>query len=239
MTGGTEGLSDQFQALRLFVQVARTGSFSKGARAMRLSQPTASRIIALLEEQLRTSLFSRSTRALILTDAGAAYLARIQPILASLEEADNAIRGGEDLHGSLRIGVSTILASRALVPLLGGFLTRHPNLQVELVTDDRRQDLIQEGIDVAVRIGRLPDSSAIARLVGRWPLVVAAAPSYLEREGTSVGTAIDATASLIFSWLAASGHAAFATREPRRLSATTVSRSSGASALPARPTPIM
>jgi len=184
MASGTEGLSDQFQALRLFVQVARTGSFSKGARAMRLSQPTASRIIALLEEQLGTSLFSRSTRALILTDAGAAYLARIQPILASLEEADNAIRGGEDLHGSLRIGVSTILASRALVPLLGGFLTRHPNLQVELVTDDRRQDLIQEGIDVAVRIGKLPDSSAIARLVGRWPLVVAAAPSYLEREGT-------------------------------------------------------
>lgn len=177
MASGTEGLSDQFQALRLFAEVARTGSFSKGARAMRLSQPTASRIIALIEEQLGTSLFSRSTRALILTGAGAAYLALIEPILASLEEADNAIRGEEDLHGSLRRLDN--LASRALVPLLGRFLTRHPNLQVELVADDRRQDLIQEGIDFAVRIGKLPASSAIARLVGRSPLAVAAAPSYL------------------------------------------------------------
>ncbi|WP_191970115.1 LysR family transcriptional regulator [Methylobacterium planeticum] len=177
-------MSDRFQALRLFVEIARTGSFSKGARAMKLSQPTASRIIALLEEQLGTTLFSRSTRALTLTEPGTAYLARVQPILASLEAADDAIRGTDDLRGTLRIAASSIFASRAIVPRIGAFVARHPNLQVELTIDDRRQDLIQEGVDVAIRFGKLPDSSAIARLIGSWPLVVAAAPAYLEARGT-------------------------------------------------------
>lgn len=180
----TLDLSDQFQALRLFVQIARTGSFSKGAREMKLSQPTASRIIALLEEQLGAALFSRSTRALTLTDAGTSYLARVQPILDSLKAADDEIRGSDNLRGTLRIAVASIIASRAIVPRLGGFLARHPHLQVELTIDDRRQDLIQEGIDVAIRFGKLPDSSAIARLIGRWPLVVVAAPAYLEENGT-------------------------------------------------------
>ena len=184
MAVGIEGVSDQFQALRLFVQIARTGSFSKGAREMRLSQPTASRIIALLEEQLGVTLFARSTRGLTLTDPGTAYLARVRPILDSLEEADNYVRGSDDLRGTLRIAVSSIIASRAIVPLLGAFVARHPNLRLELSIDDRRQDLIQDGIDVAIRFGKLPDSSAIARLIGRWPLVVAAAPTYLETYGT-------------------------------------------------------
>ena len=183
MAIGTESLSDQFQALQLFVQIARTGSFSKGAREMKLSQPTASRIIALLEEQLGATLFSRSTRALTLTEAGAGYLARVRPILESLEEADNSIRGSENLRGTLRVAVASIIASRAIVPRLGTFVARHPGLQVELTIDDRRQDLIHEGIDVAIRFGKLPDSSSIARLIGRWPLVVAAAPVYLETHG--------------------------------------------------------
>lgn len=186
MASGTDVLSDQLQALRLFVQIARTGSFSKGARAMKLSQPTASRTIAMLEEQLGVSLFSRSTRALMLTEAGSLYLARVQPILGSLEDADNAVRGSDVLKGVLRIGVASIIASRAIVPRLGAFIALHPELQVEFVVDDRRQDLIQEGIDVAIRFGKLPDSSAIARLIGRWPLIVAAAPAYLQARGAPV-----------------------------------------------------
>lgn len=151
---------------------------------MKLSQPTASRIIALLEEQLGATLFSRSTRALTLTETGATYLSRVKPILESLEEADNAVRGSDDLRGTLRIAVASIIASRAIVPRLGSFVARHPNLRVELLIDDRRQDLIQDGIDLAIRFGKLPDSSAIARLIGRWPLIVAAAPSYLDARGT-------------------------------------------------------
>ena len=183
MAGGTDDLSDQFQALQLFVQIARTGSFSLGAREMKLSQPTASRIIAVLEEQLDTTLFVRSSRALVLTDAGTDYLARVQPILRSLKEADNAVRRSDILRGTLRVAVSSIIASRAIVPLLQPFVARHPDLRVELSIDDRRQDLIQEGIDIAIRFGRLPDSAAIARLIGRWPLVAAAAPTYLETHG--------------------------------------------------------
>jgi DNA-binding transcriptional LysR family regulator len=177
-------LADQFQALRLFVRVARSGSFSKGAQEMKLSQPTASRIIALLEEELGTTLFLRSTRALTLTEAGSDYLARVQPILDSLDEANDAVRGSADLRGTLRVGVASIIASRAIMPSLPAFLAQHPNLRVDLMIDDRRQDLIQEGIDVAIRFGKLPDSSSIARLVGRWPLVVAASPSYLDQHGT-------------------------------------------------------
>lgn len=150
---------------------------------MKLSQPTASRIIALLEEQLATTLFTRSSRALMLTDAGNAYLSRVQPILQSLEEADNEIRGTDALRGNLRIAVASIIASRAIIPRLHAFIARHPDLRVELSIDDRRQDLIQEGIDVAIRFGKLPDSTATARLIGRWPLVVAAAPSYLQAQG--------------------------------------------------------
>ena len=183
MANRVDGVSDQLQALRLFVQIARTGSFSRGAQEMKLSQPTASRTIALLEEQLGVALFSRSTRGLTLTEAGAAYRARVQPILESLEEADNAIRGSDDLRGTLRIAASSIMASRAIVPRLGTFVAQHPQLKVELVIDDRRVDLIQEGIDLAIRFGKLPDSSAIARVIGRWPLVVAAAPAYLETHG--------------------------------------------------------
>ena len=184
MVSGSDGLSDQFQALRLFVEIARAGSFSKGARAMRLSQPTASRTIAMLEEQLGATLFTRSTRALTLTEAGSTYLTRVQPILASLAEAADAVRGSDDLRGTLRVAVTSIFASRAIVPRLGTFIARHPNLQVELTIDDRRQDLIQEGVDVAIRFGKLTDSTAIARLIGRWPLVVAAAPAYLDARGT-------------------------------------------------------
>ena len=179
-----DGLSDQFQALRLFVWVARSGSFSKAAREMKLSQPTASRIIVLLEDELGTTLFLRSTRALTLTEAGSDYLARVQPILDSLDEANDAVRGSGDLRGTLRVGVASIIASRAIIPSLPAFLAQHPNLRVDLIIDDRRQDLIQDGIDVAIRFGKLPDSTSIVRLVGRWPLVVAASPSYLDQHGT-------------------------------------------------------
>jgi DNA-binding transcriptional LysR family regulator len=79
--------------------------------------------------------------------------------------------------------VSSIFASRAIVPRLGAFVAQHSNLQVDLLIDDRRQDLIQEGIDIAIRFGKLPDSIAVARFIGRWPLIVAAAPVYLDRRG--------------------------------------------------------
>ena len=176
-------MNDQLAALKLFRRVAATGSFSQAAREQSLTQPTVSRIIAALEATLGATLFVRTTRAVTLTETGADYLARITPILEDLEAADDAARGDGELRGTLHIGVSSIMASRVLVPLLGGFLGPHPLLRIELVIDDRRQDLIAENVDVAIRFGALPDSSAIARHIGRWPLVISAAPSYIARNG--------------------------------------------------------
>lgn len=176
-------MSDQLFALRLFTEVARTGSFSRGARELKLSQPTASRIIAELERNIGASLFVRTTRALTLTEAGQDYLPRVRSILDALEEADHAARGTGELRGTVRVGVSSSFAVRALVPRLPTFAAAHPALCIDLVIDDHNQDLIGESIDVALRFGRLPDSSALTRRIGAWPLIVAAAPSYLERAG--------------------------------------------------------
>jgi len=176
-------MSDQLAMLRLFVRVAATGSFSRAAREQNLTQPTASRMVASLEATLGVTLFTRTTRAVTLTDAGADYLARIGPLLEALDEANHAIRGDGELRGTLRIGVSSIAASRTLVPILPDFSNAHPNLRIELMIDDRRQNLISDHVDLALRFGRLPDSSAIARRIGQWPLIIAAAPSYIERRG--------------------------------------------------------
>ena len=176
-------MSDQLFALRLFVRVARTGSFSQAAREQNLSQPTASRTIAMLEARVGATLFVRTTRAVTLTEAGNDYLARVQPILEALDEADHMARGTGELRGTLRIGISSVFASRAVVPRLAEFVNSHPNLRIELLVDDRRQELIVEGVDVALRFGRLADSSSIARLIGRWPMMIAASPAYLAAHG--------------------------------------------------------
>lgn len=177
-------MNDKLLALRIFVRVARTGSFSAAARELDLSQPSVSRIVAALEKDVGGALVARTTRALTLTDVGNAYLARIETILASLEEADHEARGSKELRGSLRVAVPASFGVREIVPLLPGFLARHPLLNVSLLMSDQRQDTLKEGVDVALRLGELADSSATARLVGRTPRVVVASPTYLKARGT-------------------------------------------------------
>lgn len=177
-------MNDQLAALRLFVRVARTGSFSRAARELATTQPTASRTIAALEKTLGAALFTRSTRALTLTEAGARYLERVEPLLAALEEADQEALGTGELRGVLRVGLSSSLAVRAVIPALPRFAERHPGLRIELRIDDGLQDLIVEGIDIALRFGALPDSTAVARRVLTTPRVVAASRAYLARAGT-------------------------------------------------------
>jgi DNA-binding transcriptional LysR family regulator len=179
-------MSDRLAALRLFVRVARTGSFSRAGRELGLSQPSASRAIAALEAEVGVALFTRSTRAVVLTDAGADYLARIELLLAGLDEADEAARGTGALRGLLRVALPTSLASREVVPRLPAFIGAHPALRIELRVEDQRQDLLREGIDVALRFGVLADSSAVARVVGLNPRLLAAAPSYLAQAGELV-----------------------------------------------------
>jgi DNA-binding transcriptional LysR family regulator len=177
-------MTDQIDALRIFTRVARAGNFSRVAQELNLSQPTVSRTIADLEKSLGAILFARTTRAVMLTEAGADYLVRVQAVLDALDEANHAVRGDETLRGTLRIAVSSIFASRVMVHRLAGFLEAHPALRVELLVDDKRQDLTADGIDVALRFGKLADSSAVARKIGQWPLMIAAAPAYLAQHGT-------------------------------------------------------
>ncbi len=139
----------------MFIRVARRGSFSAAGRELGVPQSTVSRTIATLERELGASLLVRSTRAVTVTDAGADFLGRIEPILAELDEAEQMARQSEELRGTLRIGIGTSLAARIVIPHLKPFLDKHPALQVDLLMDDQKQDLVKEGVDVAFRFGAL------------------------------------------------------------------------------------
>ena len=176
-------MSDRLAALRLFVRVARSGNFSRAARELGLSQPSASRIVATLEKEVGASLFTRSTRALTLTEAGAEYLARVEPALAALEEADHAARGTGELRGVLRVAGSSSFTLYGVIPRLQDFLARHPKLRVVLLINDQRQALVSEGVDVAFRFGPLGDSTATARRLGSMQRILVASPAYLRSAG--------------------------------------------------------
>jgi DNA-binding transcriptional LysR family regulator len=190
-------MNDRLSALRLFVRVARLGSFSAGGRELNVPQPTVSRVISHLESDLGAALFTRTTRAVSLTDAGADFLARVEPIIAELDEAEHAVRGSGELRGVLRVGLSSSLAVKEIAPRLPRFMDRHPKLRVGLITSDQRQDFVVEGVDVGMRFGSLPDSTATAKRIAAWPRVVVAAPSYLARAGTPATPANLAAHSVI------------------------------------------
>lgn len=176
-------MSDRLLALKTFVRVARLGSFSRAARELGLSQPSASRIVSTLERDVGAALMVRTTRALTLTEAGTDYLARVEPLLAALEDADQAARGTDELRGTLRIGLSSSFAVREVIPRLPTFMTRHPALRIDLTIDDQHQNLVVEGVDVALRFGALADSNATARLLDASPRLLVASPAYLRRAG--------------------------------------------------------
>jgi len=169
--------------LRLFSRVARTSSFTRAGRELGLSQPSVSRQISELEADVGIALFVRSTRAVKLTQAGADYLLRVEAILEALEEADHAARGTMELRGQLRVALSASFGIREVIPRINRLMDAHPALRIELLMSDEREDLIAEGVDVAIRFGALPDSSATSRLLGRSARMLVAAPAYLARAG--------------------------------------------------------
>ena len=176
-------MNDRLTALRVFVRTAYLGSLSRAAQELGLSQPSASRILATLERDIGAVLLQRTTRAMTLTEAGIDYLARVEPLLAALEEADHAARGTGELRGVLRVALSSSFGVREVIPRLPAFLDRHPGLKVDLGVNDRYQDLITEGVNIALRLGPLADSSAIVRKLGQSPRIVSASPQYLARHG--------------------------------------------------------
>lgn len=177
-------MNDRFFSLQLFIRVARTGSFSSASREMGISQPTASRIVAALEKQVGVALLVRTTRAVTVTEAGADYLARAEEILSALDEAEHAARGTGELRGLLRIACSTSFAIRTLLPRISAFSDQHPALRIEFMLNDDKQDLVGDAVDVALRVGALTDSSAVARKIGVVHRTLAASPDYLAKAGT-------------------------------------------------------
>ncbi|UCI34764.1 LysR family transcriptional regulator [Mesorhizobium sp. B4-1-4] len=177
-------MNDRLQQLAIFVRTVETGSFSKVAREFALSQPSVSRTVAALEERLGVKLLTRTTRQLSLTDAGEALLSRAREALAGVEEAENAARGADRLSGVLRVALPATFGARQIVPLLPGFLDRHPQLKIDLMMSDRYENLVAEGADMALRLGNQPDSSFVARKIATARRLFVASPDYLARRGT-------------------------------------------------------
>jgi len=176
---------DRLQAMATFVQVVQTGSFSAAARVLHLGQPAVSKTVAQLEAHLQVRLLMRSTHGLAPTEAGVRFYERAQIVLQELEEAELSARGaGADLSGRLRVSAAPTFARLHLIPALPAFLAAHPDLEMDVVLDDRPIDLIAEGIDISLRMGRLPDTGLVARRLATARRLVIATPAYLARAGT-------------------------------------------------------
>jgi DNA-binding transcriptional LysR family regulator len=176
---------DRFAALEAFVRVAETGSFSDAARLLRASKSAVSRQVSALEADLGVRLLQRTTRSLALTEAGHGYFARATQILADLVEADQSVsRMQAAPRGCLRVNAPMSFGYLHLAPAIPDFLARHSEVSVELTMNDRFVDLVDEGFDIAVRIGSLADSSLVARRLAPIRRVVCASPDYLAARGT-------------------------------------------------------
>jgi len=175
---------DRLAAMETFVCVVESGSFSAAARLLKVGQPAVSKTIALLEERLSVRLLLRSTRGLMPTEAGQAFYGRAKRAIEEAEEAEIAARGAAtNLTGRLRVCAAVTFARLHIVPAIGRFLEAHPDLNVDMVLDDRNVDLLEEGIDIALRMGQLEDSSMTARKIGEVPRLVVGTPAYFKRAG--------------------------------------------------------
>lgn len=175
---------DRIDAMQAFVAVAELRGFASAARKLRLSPSAVTRLIAALEDRLGARLLQRTTRTVALTDAGARYLARARRILADLEEAELAAEGERTRPTGRLVVTAPVGFGRLHVsPIMSSYLKRYPEVSGELRLEDRIVNLVEDGVDLAVRIGHLPDSSLVARQVGVMRRIVVASPSYLKSHG--------------------------------------------------------
>ena len=175
---------DRQVAMEAFVRVVDTGSFSGAARQMQIGQPAVSKAVAQLEEFLGVRLLLRSTRSLTPTEAGQNYYVRAKRALEEAEEAVLAARGaGAGLHGKLRVAASVCFGRLHIMRQLSPFLERHPELEIDMILDDRPINLVEEGIDVAFRSGAMENSTLVARKIGEARRLVLATPAYFKAHG--------------------------------------------------------
>lgn len=174
---------DKLSEMRAFQAVADAGSFTAAAAELGVSQSLVSRAVARLEHRLGTSLLYRSTRRISLTDDGITFLQGCRRVLEDVGEAERSVTSDEQPTGTLRISASVVLGQDTIVPILPKFMARYPKLDVHLLLADKHVDLIEERIDVAIRLGRLADSSLIARKIGEMRRAIVASPSYIAQHG--------------------------------------------------------
>ena len=176
---------DRFEAMSTVLAVAEAGSLSEAARRQKTPLATVSRKVSDLEAHLQTKLFNRSSRALVLTDEGRSYVAAAKRILADVAEAERAASGEYTTpRGELILSAPVALGRILLLPVVGEFLKMFPEVDVQLGLTDRAVNLLEEHVDLALRIGVLADSSLIAVRVGEIRRVVCASPAYLKARGT-------------------------------------------------------
>lgn len=177
-------MHNQLLAIRAFVRVAEAGSFTKAADRLSLPRSTVSKLIADLEAHLGVRLIQRTTRTAALTIEGTDYLASVAPLVLELEDADARVRGKRlNPQGRLRVDVTSSFANLFLIERLPDFRRRFPDLVLELGISDRTIDMVGEGVDCAIRVGELPDSSLMARHLFTAPTALCASPDYLSRRG--------------------------------------------------------
>ncbi len=175
---------DKLRTLQVFVAIVDGGSLTRAADALGSSLPAVVRQLAALEANVGVRLLNRTTRKLSLTEDGRQYLARVRQVLSDLEEAERAISDEHaEPRGTLRVTAPVMFGSLHVAPLVQSFLQRHPSMRVELLLLDRVVDLVEEGVDVGVRIAQLGDSSLVSQVAGKVRGVVVASPAMLRRVG--------------------------------------------------------
>lgn len=175
---------DRLHEIEVFVAVADAGSFAKAGKRMRMSPPAVTRAISALEDRLGARVFARTTRSLTITEVGQRFLDHARRILVDLDVAEKEAVGETAVpHGHLTITASVTFGRSALTPVVCAFLAQYPRVSVSVMLLDRLTNLVDEGIDVAVRIGALPDSSLVAKKVGTVRRILVASPDYLARRG--------------------------------------------------------
>jgi DNA-binding transcriptional LysR family regulator len=175
---------DRFQAISAFTRVVEAGSFAQAAQRVGVSVSAVSRQVAELEAHLGTRLLNRTTRRLSLTETGRAFHERCVQLLADLDEAEHSAHAGTlTPRGTLRLTAAVTFGARHLAPAIAQFLVRYPEMRFDIELSDRATDLVEEGFDVAVRIGNIGSQNLVGRKLGTTRLACCAAPSYLRRHG--------------------------------------------------------
>src|SRR5215475_13076586 len=174
----------EIETLRMFVKVAELASFTRAAEHLGLSKARVSTAVQALEAEVGARLLQRSTRAVRLTTDGEQFLARARQLVDDADELAAMFQAPSTLRGRVRVDMPQSLARSLFIPQLPELLAGHPNLEVQLSTTDRRVDVIREGFDCVLRVGKLVDSGLIARRLGELPMMNCASPAYLRRYGT-------------------------------------------------------